>query len=147
MDPISKLRVEANVKNLVKIRNFVEQSTSGLGVPQETIDDVILAVDEAATNIILHGYKGRPGMIEIEVRKESDTLFLYLQDQAPSFDPRQVLPPDLTLPLAVRPLGKMGVHLMKNLVDEIIYEMPSGGGNQLILVKHISNSDPRRNKQ
>jgi len=147
MDPISRMRVEANVKNLTKIRNFVGQSTSGLGITQDTVDDIVLAVDEAATNIILHGYKERPGMLEIELRRESDSLFLCLQDQAPSFDPTQVPSPDLTLPLEKRPLGNMGVHLIRHMVDEIIYEIPSGGGNQLILVKKISNSRPRRNNR
>jgi len=147
MDPISRMRVEANVKNLTKIRNFVGQSTSGLGITQDTVDDIVLAVDEAATNIILHGYKEGPGMIEIELRRESDSLFLCLQDQAPSFDPTQVPSPDLTLPLEKRPLGNMGVHLIRHMVDEIIYEIPSGGGNQLILVKKISNSRPRRNNR
>ncbi len=147
MDPISRLRVEANVKNLSKIRKFVGQSTSGLGITQDTVDDIVLAVDEAATNIILHGYKEGPGMIEIELRRELDSLFLCLQDQAPSFDPTQVPSPDLTLPLEKRPLGNMGVHLIRHMVDEIIYEIPSGGGNMLILVKNISNSRPRRNNR
>jgi serine/threonine-protein kinase RsbW len=99
------------------------------------------------TNIIVHGYGDRPGMIEIEVRKASGSLFVQLQDQAPSFDPTQVPPPDLTLPLHNRPLGKCGVHLIRNNVDRMIYEIPPGGGNQLTLVKDVSNSTPLRRKQ
>jgi serine/threonine-protein kinase RsbW len=139
MDPNSKLRVDAHVENLIKIRNFVQQTTSALGVAQEQIDDVILAVDEVATNIIVHGYKGQPGMIDIEVSRESDSLLLRLQDQAPGFDPTQVPSPDVTLPLEKRPLGKLGIHLVRHMVDEIIYKIPSGRGNQLTLVKHISD--------
>lgn len=138
MNPSSRIQIEADVKNLVKIRSFVQQSVSELGVIQEEIDDVILAVDEAATNIILHGYKEEPGMLEIEVSRESDTLVLHLLDQAPSYNPTQVPPPDLTLPLEKRPLGNLGVHLIRNLVDKMIYKTPPGGGNQLTLVKTIT---------
>jgi serine/threonine-protein kinase RsbW len=135
MEPVSSLRIDADVNNLIKIRTFLQESISNLGVDQEMIDDIILAVDEAATNIILHGYQGQPGLIEIEVRRTSDSTFVCLMDQAPSFNPTRVPPPDLTLPLKKRPKGNLGLHLMRNLVDEVIYKTPPGGGNQLKLVK------------
>lgn len=146
MDSVSRLCIEANVKNLAKIRNFIQQSTSTLGVSQGKIDDIVLAIDEAVTNIIVHGYKDQQGMIEIEVRREPDFLFICLQDQAPSFDPTLVPPPNLTLPLEKRDLGKYGVHLIRHGVDEIIYEIPPEGGNRLTLVKGISNTKAKRSK-
>ena len=139
MEPVSTLQIEANVKNLSKIRTFLQDSTATLGLHQETIDDLILAVDEAATNIILHGYQGEPGLIDIVLSKGPESISLYLQDQAPSYDPTQVPPPDLSLPLESRPLGRLGIHLMRNLVDQVIYEIPPGGGNRLTLVKTIDN--------
>jgi len=138
MNNPSRLKVEADVKNLAKIRNFLQQSISEMGIDSDTAYDVILAVDEAATNIIMHGYQGRPGSIELNVRRESDTLILHLRDQAPSYDPTKAPTPDLSLPLDERPLGKMGIHLMRQMVDEIIYEQPSSGGNQLTLKKEIT---------
>ena len=67
MENASKYQIESNVNNLAKIRNFVRKSISGLGMTKETILDIVLAVDEAATNIITHGYKDETGMINIEV--------------------------------------------------------------------------------
>ena len=147
MDPGSSLHIEANVNNLAKIRKFVQQATSALGVTQDTINDIILAVEEAAANIIIHGYKNQPGMIKIVVRKESDSIFIRLQDQAPSFDPTQVPPPDLNRPLDERPLGKLGIYMIKQTVDEMIYDILPGGGNQLTLVKTDSNSNHMRRRQ
>jgi serine/threonine-protein kinase RsbW len=63
-------------------------------------------------------------------------LVVCLRDHAPPFDPRSVLPPDPSLPLEVRPLGGMGVHLMKQLVDRVIHRVPPQGGNELTLVKN-----------
>ena len=147
MVPVSKLQVEANVTNLVKIRKFIHQSASARGAAQETIYDIVIAVDEAVTNIIIHGYKGQAGIINIEVKRESDSFYIHLQDQAPGFDPTQVPPPDLTLPLEKRPVGKLGIHLIRHMVDGIIYEIPPGGGNRLTLVKTVPNSRARRSNQ
>ena len=61
------MRIAANVNKLSRIRRFVQQSISQLEITKEEIDDIVLSVDEAATNIILHGYRGEPGVIEISV--------------------------------------------------------------------------------
>lgn len=76
-------------------------------------------------------------MIDIDVEIHSHRLIIILADQAPSFDPTHVPPPDLTLPLEKRPLGKNGVYLIKNYVDEMNYLIPPEGGNKLTLVKYI----------
>jgi serine/threonine-protein kinase RsbW len=114
---------------------------------KETMLDIILAVDEAATNIIIHDYKEETGLINIEVRTEPNTLIICLQDQAIPFDPTRVPAPNLTLPLEKRPLGNMGVHLIHSCVDDMIYEKTPEGGNQLTLKKNISNSKPEKEKK
>ena len=147
MDSLSRLRVEADVNNLSEIRGYIQNSISSLGVPQGIVDDLILAVDEVVTNIIIHGYIDLPGMIEIEVKKQAEILFLRIVDQAPCFDPTQVPSPDLTLPLDKRPMGKYGLYLIRKLVNEVIYEIPPEGGNQLTLVKNILKySKPKRSE-
>jgi anti-sigma regulatory factor (Ser/Thr protein kinase) len=60
------LCLAAELENLAAIRNFVQESAAALGVDQAVISDVVLAADEAVTNVILHGYQGRQGTIEIE---------------------------------------------------------------------------------
>ena len=64
----------AELENLVLIRRFVEKTAQNLQADQAAIDDIIQAVDEAACNIIVHGYAAKPGIIEIEVKRERDTL-------------------------------------------------------------------------
>lgn len=106
-----------------------------LGVDAATIPDVVLAVDEAATNIILHGYQGQEGIIEIEVVQEGDALVVRLRDETVPFDPTSVPPPDLTVPLEQRAPGGLGIYLIRQVMDEVMYRITSQGGNELTLVK------------
>ena len=134
-DTYSSLRISAELKQLVVIRHFIEETVAAFKADPSAVLDVLQAVDEAATNIIVHGYRGQPGMIEIEVRREGDSLVVRLRDQATPFDPTAVPPPDLTLPLEKRPLGGMGIYLARQLMDEMTHRVTSQGGNELTLVK------------
>ena len=129
------MRIAADLKNLAIIRHFITEYTASekIGDP-EAIADILVAVNEAVTNIITHGYRGQPGDIEIEVDYVGDDLVVTLRDQTPPFDPTSVPSPDLSLPLAERPFWCMGIHLMRQLTDEVIYR-PTADGNKLILIK------------
>jgi serine/threonine-protein kinase RsbW len=129
------MRIDADLKNLAAIRRFIVESAAQIGPGDpEAIADMLVAVNEAVTNIIVHGYRGQPGVIDVKVTYDRDALVVSLQDQSPPFDPTSVPAPDVSLPLAQRPLGGMGVHLMRQFTDELIYQ-PTADGNQLILIK------------
>ena len=136
------LRIAAELNNLTVLRRFVREAATALAAPAETIDNLVLAVDESATNIIMHGYCGQPGEIEIEIRRAQDALVIYLRDQAPPFDPTRLPAPDVTLPLEQRPIGGLGVYLTRQLVDSVTHCLTSQGGNELTLIKKIEASYP-----
>lgn len=141
------LEIDADTRYLAVLRDFVEQTATALGVGPEPAFDVVLAVDEAATNIILHGYQECPGTIQVEIERQEHRLIVRLRDKAPAFDPTNVPPPDLALPLERRPTGKMGVYLMRHSVDEIIHRTGPQGGNELTLVKYLGvGSLPEKNE-
>jgi serine/threonine-protein kinase RsbW len=108
---------------------------AGLGVNHRVIADVILATDEAATNVILHGYVDQPGLVEIALNRRGDALVITVRDQAAMFDPTGVPPPDLDLPLDQRTPGGMGVHLIRQLMDEVVYQTTPQGGNELTMIR------------
>jgi serine/threonine-protein kinase RsbW len=126
---------KAKLKHLAEIRRFVDSEVSALNVHPDIIYNILLSTSEAITNIILHGYNGEEGLIEIEVKHEDESVAVYIRDEAPQFDPTQIPTPDLTLPLEDRPVGGMGVHLIRQFMDRIIYRESPQGGNELILVK------------
>ena len=135
MDEPLCLRIAADLNNLATIRRFVEGAATNGGGDPEAIAEMLLAMNEAATNIIVHGYQGQPGIIEVEIAYDEDALVIWLRDQAPTFDPTLAPVPDITLSLEQRPFGGMGIHIMRQFTDELTYRTTPDGRNELILVK------------
>ncbi len=117
------------------MRAFVMESTMEFGGNSEAASELKIAVNEALTNIILHGYQGKPGHIEILVKREMNDIRLTLLDYATAFDPTSVEPPDISIPLEQRPIGGMGIQMMRSFTDELIYRLTDDGMNELILIK------------
>ena len=133
--PSRALRLTAELQDLARIRRFVQESAEGFGVPRADVPNVVLAVEEAVTNIILHGYAGRGGPLEIEIARPPGALVIRVCDEARPFDPTGVPAPDLTIPLEERAPGGLGVFLIRQIMDELIYRRQPDGGNELTMIK------------
>jgi serine/threonine-protein kinase RsbW len=125
--------ITADVGRLKDVRRFVRDEAPAFGADTASIDDLVQAVDEWVTNVIVHGYRGVPGPIEIELAREGDELVVRVRDEAPAFDPGTAPAFDPSAPLEKRPLGKMGIHLIRELCDRFEYRVPAGGGNEIEL--------------
>jgi anti-sigma regulatory factor (Ser/Thr protein kinase) len=140
----------ASLENLQHIRQYIEETAKAIGASREAIDDLVLAVDEAVTNIIIHGYgddahqdltnSSTNGRVEIQVSACQEKVIVTLRDNAPPFDPTAVPKPNLELPLEKRPIGGLGVFLIRSSVDEFQYRRLPQGGNELILIKRKSDA-------
>lgn len=131
------MRIKSDLNDLAKIRRFVEEAARSFTNDQEAVGDMILAVNEAVTNIIVHGYQNQQGRIEVDVKQQTGDLVVCLRDHAPLFDPTQVPAPDSDVPLSRRALGGMGVHMMRHFTDALIYRVTPEGQNELTLVKRV----------
>ena len=129
------LRVAADLNELATVRDYVEARVIELGAAPAAVYDLVLAANEIATNIVVHGYRGRPGSIDIQIQPEGDTIAITLRDWAPPFDPSMAPTPDITVPLAQRPRGGMGIHLTRRLTDTMRHRITPDGGNELVLIK------------
>jgi serine/threonine-protein kinase RsbW len=133
-DEVRSLLVPADLARLAEVRAFVREAAIAAGATSDTIADAVQAVDEAATNVVVHGYRGGPGEIEVQSVVRAGRLEVRLLDRAPAFDPRSVPAPDLAVPPLKRRPGGMGVHLIRAAMDETRHHPRPGGGNELILV-------------
>ena len=129
----SKILVPAELQNLGVIRRFVQETAIALGCDRKAVADMLQAVEEVAANTVVHGYRGQPGDIEVEVSLEKSVLVIRLRDRAILFDPTSVPPPDLTRPLEERRLGGLGVHRARHFTDSMTYRVTDDGRNELTL--------------
>ena len=133
------LQLAAHFDSLKPIREFILESAHSAGLGQESSGELLLAVDEAATNIIMHGCPQGGCTIELEFRSNPDTCVVHIRDNAPLFDPTTLDDPDLHIPPMERDTpGGFGVYLFKHLVDEASYRTTPDGRNELTLLKRIS---------
>jgi len=134
------LRVPSELGRLVAVRAFLRAAADEVGAGDACTADLVQAVDEAATNAIIHGHAGRPGWVEVDVATDGDRFIVTLQDDAPEFDPTGVPTPDLLVHPGARRPGGMGVLLARLCVDEMTYRPRPGGGNILTLVRRFERN-------
>lgn len=136
-----KLVVKSKTENLSKIRSFIQGIASTVGFTQESIDNMMLAVDEACTNIIKHAYKSYPdGEIIIKVKYESEKLIITIVDYGRTFMPELVPEPDIQEYYRQHKVGGLGMFLMKTLMDDVKYTSVPGKYNQVLLSKNLTSS-------
>lgn len=104
----------------------------------KAVDDVELAVDEAASNIIQHAYGGEnKGEIECSYSIDSDGLIVMMRDFGKPFNPKRVKNPDLESDVCCREEGGLGLHFMRSLMDSVEFSFNGHGGNLLTMTKRL----------
>jgi serine/threonine-protein kinase RsbW len=132
----------AHLDQLEAIRVFATQAARDAGMDERGVSAVELAVDEACSNIIEHAYQGiEPGDIECTCDAQADSLRIMIRDHGKPFDPNALQEPDLQASLEDRPLGGLGVFLMRNLMDSVRFEPLGQAGNLVTMVRRL-RSDP-----
>ena len=105
------------------------------GVPRVPRDDLVLALDEAFSNAVVHGYAGSPGEVTVSARAPRAGGELPVADSAPAFDPFAGAPaPDLDAPVEERAIGGLGVFLIRELMDRAEYRR-EGDRNVLLMTR------------
>lgn len=135
VEQVFDLKVKASLDNLQETRSYVDRVGARLGVNEKALGDLRLAVDEAVTNVIIHGYGEDDGTFELHMQGDGDAVVIRIRDRAKTFDPSEVRAPQLDTALKDRPFGGMGIFLMKKMMDEVEFLPLPGGGNEIRLVK------------
>jgi anti-sigma regulatory factor (Ser/Thr protein kinase) len=131
-----ELNVEPQVSEIPRLLDWVETCCGSDGLADELRYKVMLALEEAVTNVINHAFADVPPPHRIRVRIDiTDALFAAeVIDNGRVFDPTSAPDPDLTLPLEQRTPGGLGIHLMRNVMDRLHYKHETGS-NTLRLEK------------
>ena len=134
MEEDQEITVVAKTEEIPVISEFIEELMKTYGFDMKKIMEVQLAAEEACTNIALYAYPGRVGNIHIEA-KVDDSLQLNIEDDGTPFDPTKRNVPPTQANAEERPIGGLGIYLIKTYVDDVSYEFKEGK-NILRLVKN-----------
>lgn len=111
-----------------------------LEIPRRLLFEINLALDELFTNIISYGFADTSEhIIRVRISAENDLLTVVLEDDGIPFNPVERLSPELPCTLEECKVGGLGIHLVKNLMDEVVYSR-CGNKNVLTLKKTIEKN-------
>ena len=123
------LRLPGRVESLAAIGMYIVQIAAEAGLGEQAAYGLRLAVDEIATNVVVHGYQvaGGSGELVVKVDQTVEKLTVVLEDTSPPYDPRLTPPPDiLDQEPEKRPSGGLGVYLARQGVDAYRYDFIDG---------------------
>lgn len=122
------------------VRHLIAELDAGLagqGLPATLMHDLHLVVEEVACNVLDHGASDLdPPTLDVEARVDGRLLTLVFRDNGRPFDPLDQPPPDLDADICDRPIGGLGVHLIRQLAEELAYAREPDA-NVLRVVLHI----------
>jgi len=133
----SVLWVDNQIDELTRLADFLEQLGDEWGLSMPLVLSLNLALEEALTNIISYGYDDKEKhSIEINLTKTGQELFIFLADDGHEYDPTQKVDPDISLSVDDRPIGGLGIFLIKKIMDKVEYQRKENR-NYLMLTKQL----------
>jgi serine/threonine-protein kinase RsbW len=127
-----------DTSELDRLRSFVSGAVAGTAFSTLDQRKIVMAVDEAVSNIIEHAYdESVTGTIDIELEFGADRLTIFIRDSGRSFDPNAVR--EMCVDDHVRNARRrgLGIFLMRRIMDEVHYNFKEGVRNELVLIKGI----------
>jgi serine/threonine-protein kinase RsbW len=132
--------VPSSAEGIRRAADALERFSAAHGLGPTTAWPFQVALDEVLSNTVRwgHGGEAAPGEIEIRASLEDGMLALRIVDDAPPFNPLDAPLPDVDLPLEERPVGGLGLLVMRKLMDAVTYERRDGR-NWLVLTRKVGS--------
>ena len=132
---MERLRLPAKLPSLDSFRAFVNRSAVAAGAGPEVLLKIELVLEELLVNHVLHAYGSGEGDSEVACFCRPGVFCLEVVDEAGPFDPLGHKSPDLTLAPGDRPIGGLGIHMVRSLADEVTYRRE--GGRNVITARFV----------
>lgn len=152
-DVATVLTLPAVAASLPALQEALDALCSRCGATADVRADLQVVLDEVCTNIFKHAYAGlklgmepgtEPGWVRLSLRHHAAqtdapaAISLSFGDAGQPFNPLLQPAPDVSLPADERPIGGLGIHLVRQLTNRQTYRRTLEGGNQLTVVKHLA---------
>ncbi len=134
MQLLSQKKWPARLESLYESLDSVSSCARALGFNAERIGELELVMEEVLVNIFKYAYGGKePGEVTISCSEDGGNLVMDVVDSGVPFDPLTASDPDITAGVDERPVGGLGIYLIKKLMDKVKYRREEGR-NRLTLV-------------
>ena len=135
-----QLTLTNNIQELERLEPFLENFFNRNNLDVTLLPSVNLALEEALANVIMYAYpKGVQGEVSLSTNIKGEDILMEIKDKGTPFDPLQQQEANLDLPLEERQIGGLGIHLIKEIMDEVEYACV-GGRNVLKMRKKLAVS-------
>jgi anti-sigma regulatory factor (Ser/Thr protein kinase) len=138
MNLTAEYRLRNNPSEAKQIGDWVAAFARRAGLSKEVQSAIDLSLVEWITNVITHAYEDSyEHWITVRFQKHDTEVRVEIEDDGREFDPLTLPPADTSAPLETRAIGGLGVHMMRKLMDTVLYRRENGR-NILTLVKRVS---------
>ena len=111
-----------DLAELQRLNQLVTDFAEHHGLPSELVFRVTLVLEEIITNVISYGYEDEmEHEISVRLSWEDPDMKIEVEDDGRPFNPLEAPPPDMVKPLAERPVGGLGIHLVREMMDKLEY--------------------------
>ena len=139
-----KVVLANDVKQVRQLNAFIKSVCDRLELPKAMAANIKLAVEEAVVNVMEYAYPtGIKGEVCVEALANGHRLKIVISDKGTPFDPTEAVRADTTLSAEDRPVGGLGILLVRELMDSINYER-TDGRNVLTLRKEYSKPETKQ---
>jgi serine/threonine-protein kinase RsbW len=132
----AQIRLAADERAVTRATGWIVRFCEQHRLSRAVTNAVSLCLEEIVSNIVVHGYERQPGKLSIELHYDRRAFSVVIEDEGKPFDPMQAPAPPTGGTLASRHEGGLGLLIVKNLMDDIMYQR-AGAINRLKLVKRL----------
>lgn len=114
----------AEMANFDLFMDFVRENVAKSGFDKGWLNKLVLAAEEAIVNVIHYAYPGGPGKLQVicNMPAGKNGIIVELRDSGIAFNPLGRPEPDISVPVEKRPIGGLGIMLIKKTMDELKYK-------------------------
>jgi anti-sigma regulatory factor (Ser/Thr protein kinase) len=133
---MKEMTVAARLENIEVVTAFIDAFLEDADCPVKTQMQIDVAVDEVMSNIAHYAYPDGEGTVTVSIEEKENTVQIFFRDSGIPYDPLTAKAPDLSLSAEDRPIGGLGIHMVKKMMDAVSYRYENGQ-NMLTLQKML----------
>ncbi len=130
-----------DLEEVPRLSAFIDEFAEAVGLDFSLTMSLNLAMEEAVVNVIQYAYpQGTKGEVSISAEKDGENVKFVISDSGVAFDPTAKGEVDVDLGVEDRPIGGLGIHLVRQIMDYVKYERKEGK-NVLTLIKNTASQE------